>query len=299
MTFSKSSQSVSTDCSRESISPNLSRQSSANEQDQKVPVFKGSLVIENYDFHEQLGKGAFGTVIRATRKSDNLPVAVKIIRNCPHAEREADLCSQLHHQYIAKLFEIYVSEDYIFLVQELCEERLAGLVGSLTTEDVLTIGRQLAEGLKYIHSQGVIHRDLKPDNLMINRVNGKLCVKIIDFGLSTRQDRQASISTAVGTNYFMAPEVITNQYSTQADMWSLGVVLLTLIKGTIPFVSQDPRELFQEIVNFRPELLRLDPQVPSILKAPLFELLQPNQTLRTTAPALLQLLEMVQGHSCE
>lgn len=106
----------------------------------------------------------------------------------------------------------------------------------------------LLEALIYIHSHDIIHRDIKPENIMFDKPNG--FVKMIDFGLATRV--QSEITSITGSPYYIAPEVIKKCYSSQCDIWSLGVVLYQIMTGNMPFVGNTQTALFNAIKNKHP-----------------------------------------------
>ena len=91
--------------------------------------------------------------------------------------------------------------------------------------------KELFSAINHCHAQGIIHRDIKPENIMINDAD---TVRLIDFGLS-KASKKRNLSTIAGTPYYMAPEVLQGSYSTKADIWSLGVLLYTLVSGYLPF----------------------------------------------------------------
>lgn len=92
-----------------------------------------------------------------------------------------------------------------------------------------------------MHSQGVVHRDIKPENIMIS-MDGE--IKLIDFGLSKRQDGNNKLKTIAGTPYYMAPEVLNGVYDSKVDIWSLGVLLYVFMSGYLPFQGDKKHEVF-------------------------------------------------------
>jgi calcium-dependent protein kinase len=100
------------------------------------------------------------------------------------------------------------------------------------------------QAVTHCHENNVIHRDIKPENIMITHTNQ---VKLIDFGLSTIVRDHQHKSDVSGTPYYMAPEVLNQDYTEKADMWSIGVLLYTLVSGYLPFQGKDSHELFSRI----------------------------------------------------
>ena len=106
--------------------------------------------------------------------------------------------------------------------------------------------RKLFSALNHMHTQGVIHRDIKPENIMLTQ-NDEL--KLIDFGLSQRQEGNKMMKTIAGTPYYMAPEVLDGHYDSKCDIWSLGVLLYVFMSGYLPFQGSSRNEVFYKISN--------------------------------------------------
>ena len=104
--------------------------------------------------------------------------------------------------------------------------------------------KSLFQAINHCHAQNIVHRDIKPDNIMITANN---TVRLIDFGLSKASKGNKQLQTVAGTPYYMAPEVLEGSYSKQADIWSLGVLLYTLISGYLPFQGSNAAEVFRKI----------------------------------------------------
>ena len=98
--------------------------------------------------------------------------------------------------------------------------------------------------IEYLHSKDIVYRDIKPENIMITESGS---VRLIDFGLSKASKTNRNLTTVAGTPYYMAPEVLEGNYSSQADIWSLGVLLYTLVSGYLPFQGQTSAEVFRKI----------------------------------------------------
>ena len=103
--------------------------------------------------------------------------------------------------------------------------------------------KALFQAINHCHAQGVIHRDIKPENIMITSSGS---VRLIDFGLS-KAAQQKRLTTVAGTPYYMAPEVLDSDYGQKADIWSLGVLLYTLVSGYLPFQGSSSAEVFRKI----------------------------------------------------
>ena len=104
--------------------------------------------------------------------------------------------------------------------------------------------RSLFSAINHCHAVNIVHRDIKPDNIMITENN---TVRLIDFGLSKANKNGQSLHTVAGTPYYMAPEVLEGSYTSKADIWSLGVLLYTLVSGYLPFQGNNAAEVFRKI----------------------------------------------------
>lgn len=191
-----------------------------------------------------LGVGAFGRVFMTTNRHDkNLKVAIKVLdkhklkENIDCIIEEVAILNKLDHPNIVKYFETYDDNKYIYLVMEYVSGQQ--LFDKITQQENQTFGEReaadymekLFQAINHCHAQGVIHRDIKPENIMITDQGS---VRLIDFGLS-RASKTKNLTDMAGTPYYMAPEVLQGSYQAQADIWSLGVLLYTLVSGYLPF----------------------------------------------------------------
>lgn len=239
-----------------------------------------------YEIVSRIGAGGMGEVFRASDTRLQRDVAIKKLpagfadnpRLKLRFQREAKLISQLTHPHICTLYD--VGEDY--LVMELLEgqslaDRLAR--GALPLSDVLRYGAQIAEALDRAHRAGVVHRDLKPGNIMIT----KLGAKLLDFGLARDQDsglgpHTSAVATAhkplteegtiLGTYQYMAPEQLEGiGADARSDLWALGCVLYEMATGKRAFERNSKTSLIAAIVKENPPPLRtLQPLTPPPLE---------------------------------
>jgi len=214
-------------------------------------------ITKDYTIGDQLGQpGQFGVAKSCVRKSDGQKFAVKIIDKSKFigTEHEGEMFSDmraevevmrtLEHENIIKLYEVYENKFELYLVQELCTggelfDKITEL-GTYSEADAAGVLVQIFRGVSHMHSKGIAHCDLKPDNFLFHE-SGKL--KIIDFGMSKRVPRgyRTSLSALCGTPYYTAPEVIKGQYHRAADCWSVGVVMFVMLFGYPPFYA-DPQK---------------------------------------------------------
>jgi serine/threonine protein kinase len=209
----------------------------------------------NYDLIRPIDTGGMGEVYLAHQRSAfGRPVAIKIIRSdlvhdmTARARflREAEVSAHLKHEHILPLFEFGEDQGRLFLVTPYIEggtlaRRLRS--GSLSLLEVRQLFVPLVQAVAYIHRRGVIHRDLKPTNILLDEQDGQVYVRLIDFGIATMQGNEASppLTTAgneVGTIAYMAPERLNGIAAPSNDIFSLGVILHQMLTGNLPMGDQ-------------------------------------------------------------
>jgi calcium-dependent protein kinase len=127
-------------------------------------------------------------------------------------------------------------------------------------EDAAYIVKQLLSAIMYCHSRGVVHRDIKPENILIDSMtaDGKIDIKLIDFGAALFIPPDTKISERSGTPYYIAPEVLSGKYNEKCDIWSIGVILFILLSGTPPFNGFTDEEIMDNVkkgsYNFKSKL---------------------------------------------
>ncbi|KAL5701314.1 non-specific serine/threonine protein kinase [Ranunculus cassubicifolius] len=188
---------------------------------------------------EILGKGSFGSVRVCIDRKTGARFACKTILKSSmeedafvHQEREILKYLSGSHPGIVNLKDFYEDSKSFYLVMELCtggqlEE------GRVTEHDAANWMKGIMSALKYCHAMGVVHRDLKPQNILFTESG---TVKLVDFGLATRISRDEKLFVRVGTPQYVAPEILNfKNYSDKVDVWSAGVILYNLLSGTKPF----------------------------------------------------------------
>ena len=211
----------------------------------------GTLLARRYHLIAAMAEGGVGRVYRARDQLLDREVAVKVLRPEVAAtatardrfHREARAAATLSHRHVAALYDYGEDGDTPFLVMECIRgETLAQRLssGSLPLADALRLGAEVADALAHAHARGVIHRDVKPANVML-AADGS--VKVTDFGTARFMGEPAvtATGTVVGTPSYLAPELVTGgPVGPATDLYSLGAVLYEMLEGRPPFVDHDP-----------------------------------------------------------
>ena len=221
-------------------------------------------VEKSYEFIKELGKGSYGQVFRCQNKINGNVYACKKmskkkIKNKDQFKTEINLLRATDHPNIIKLYEIYEDNKYIYLIMEECSggeffdslAKRAKEKKMYTEKECAKIFKQILEAVNYLHAHGVCHRDLKPENILFSNIADDSCLKLIDFGLSKVIDGDKNLKGAVGTTFYMAPEVITGNYNEKCDIWACGVILYIMLCGKPPFYSQNEEELKKNICSMK------------------------------------------------
>ncbi|XP_071471374.1 myosin light chain kinase, smooth muscle isoform X5 [Marmota flaviventris] len=203
-----------------------------------VTVNTEQKVSDFYDIEERLGSGKFGQVFRLVEKKTGKIWAGKFFKAYSAKEKEnirqeISIMNCLHHPKLVQCVDAFEEKANIVMVLEIVSggelfERIIDEDFELTERECIKYMRQISEGVEYIHKQGIVHLDLKPENIMcVNKTGTK--IKLIDFGLARRLENAGSLKVLFGTPEFVAPEVINYEpigYAT--DMWSIGVICYIL-----------------------------------------------------------------------
>ncbi|PYO27109.1 MAG: hypothetical protein DMD73_10540 [Gemmatimonadetes bacterium] len=220
-----------------------------------------------YDLERLLGQGGFAWVFRG-RELDGTPVAVKVLMpryaGDPQFERrfrnEAETAAQLKHPNIIRIRFVARSGNYVYFGMDLCADSLAARLereGPLPEADILRITGDVAQGLRFAHDQGVIHRDLKPDNILLHSDGSAV---ISDFGIARALSgyvASTGVNMTIGTPQYLSPEQAQGRpLDARLDFYALGVTLFKAATGEVPFSSSDWFELARMHVEDAPPSLR-------------------------------------------
>ncbi|MCC5787507.1 MAG: serine/threonine protein kinase [Phycisphaerales bacterium] len=234
--------------------------------------------IGPYILRDALGRGGFGEVWRAERRSPNMTVAVKVVRrdkvdanSLARFSAECQALAMLDHPFIARIHEAGVTEtgspylamEYIHGVplREFCDREMLGI------DERLAIVAKLCDAVHHAHTQGIIHRDLKPDNILVSiHEGGEATPKVVDFGIAKAVNKNTRLSdvtitqdlhTTIGTPLYMSPEQLESTQAgvdTRTDIFALGVVLYELLAGVLPMTpGHGTRGGLDELLRFARE----------------------------------------------
>jgi len=219
-------------------------------------------LFDNYEIIDELGKGQFGEVKLGVDTKTNEKIAVKIInkkkmkeKEIELVQREIDIMKLSKHPNIITFIDHFENSEYIFIVMEYLRygtlQEYIKKTKNISEEICSNIIFQIAIALKYLHDFGIIHRDIKPDNIMISTNYNKekdFKIKITDFGLSKILSPLETTTEGYGTLIFVAPEILTRSpYNRSIDIWSLGIVTYFLTSHMYPFSNQ--KNLIEKIIN--------------------------------------------------
>ncbi|CAF1066600.1 unnamed protein product [Brachionus calyciflorus] len=213
-----------------------------------------------FDFVKVLGKGTYGKVKLANDKRTGKQVAIKIIhknrienkQDLARVRREIEFMSRLNHPHIVKILEVYESSEKIILVMENASggELYDYLNERKRVSEVEARGifRQIVSAVHFLHKNRIVHRDLKLENILIDS-NGD--IKLADFGLSNNWSPNNLLYTFCGSPLYASPEIVNGfpYFGPEVDCWSLGVLLYTLVYGSMPFQGGDYNRLVKQITE--------------------------------------------------
>lgn len=232
-----------------------------------------------YELGEEVGRGHFGYTCKAKFKKGELKgqeVAVKVIPKAKmttaiaieDVRREVKILRALTgHNNLVQFYDAYEDPDNVYVVMELCEggellDRILSRGGKYTEEEAKAVMIQILNVVAFCHLQGVVHRDLKPENFLFTSKDENSNLKAIDFGLSDFVKPDERLNDIVGSAYYVAPEVLHRSYSTEADVWSIGVIAYILLCGSRPFWARTESGIFRAVLKANPSFE--EPPWPSL-----------------------------------
>ena len=274
---------------------------------------------KKYEILSKLGSGSFGSVYLARNKYTNEKVAMKQIKKSSanllsdgEITDEIEILKNLDHPDIVRIIESFNTKNSYILITEYCEggELFDQVKNQLSETQIAVIFKQVLSGLAYLHSNNIVHRDLKLENILIHEIEKSkqtgedlFNIKIIDFGTARIFDKSKNPQSIVGSSYYIAPEVLRQKYNKECDLWSVGVILYMFIVGHAPFdgcdddeittniqrgvyrkndrrwikASKEVKDLIQKLLTYRPSqrLTAIQAEAKSAIK--LFKLVNENK----------------------
>mmetsp|Transcript_72159 Transcript_72159/g.207200 ORF Transcript_72159/g.207200 Transcript_72159/m.207200 type:complete len:377 (+) Transcript_72159:48-1178(+) len=257
----------------------MSRDEEPQQADESLSSRLGSAPSQRFDelynMGVRIGNGGYGVVNKAMCKRTGAAVAVKLVR-IPDSKGKADITCEsehlceLHHPYVLKLHSVFVQRDChletsIFMVTEFCAggdliqfcdawtwaqtKRDKSFDGGLPTPTCVRLMSQMLKAIAHVHSQCVVHRDIKPDNFLMVEDTMQSSLKLADFGLACRIGTSCKLSKACGTLKYAAPEMLVGEsYDHKVDIWSLGVTCFEMCTGRLPFAKQNDYKAYTQNV---------------------------------------------------
>lgn len=235
--------------------------------DQNDIHFDGFSTIRNFHseykvLKDSIGSGLFGEVRICHQLSTNKVFAVKIISkaglpsDCVKKKQvsvQVKIMQNLEHPCIVKILDFFEDACSFYLVMEYVKgpDLLAKLeeCGRFNEKEAAKVMKQILSALAYMHTQNIVHRDIKCDNILLEPNEGKPIVKLIDFDTVTKLNHSKKIKGVYGTVYYMAPELIEGLYNEKCDVWSSGIVLYSMITKTFPYGGGCDEIIMRNILN--------------------------------------------------
>lgn len=279
----------------------------------------GTTLDGKYRLDEPLGRGGFGVVFRGHHLPLDRPVAVKVFRPSPGNDsgrelqrflREGATVARMDHPNAVRVFDSGVSDSGIaYMVMELLHGRTLGREvadrGPLAVKRAARIAAVVADVLAAAHRVGILHRDIKPDNIFLQTADGRETVKVLDFGIAklygpTRPEvtRFTVTGAQVGTPAYVAPELMSaDETDGRSDVYSLGVLMYRALTGVLPWTDQ---QMNGALVGMAPQLPRdlgqFRSDVPPLLESILIRTLAWNPHHRPTAAELAEQLRTIEAN---
>jgi calcium-dependent protein kinase len=246
----------------------LKKNKNFNEQSD-IKVFKEGMIKINgepitnyYLIISDLGSGSYGMVKKVKHKKLNEERAMKIVKKKAESSiNEIEILKKISHPNIISIYEIFEDSKNFYIMSELLEggelfEEITNR-GSFSEIDGAKIMKQLLSSVNYLHNQHIVHRDLKPENvMMVGRNNVNFEIKLIDFGTAKIMDpKDEKLTKFIGTSYYIAPEVLAENYDEKCDIWSAGVILYILFCGYPPFNGASNLDIYHAIKYSSPSFV--------------------------------------------
>ena len=275
------------------------------EQQQNIynyPIMSVSLLNDRYELHQTLGRGGMGAVYRAHDRVLKRDVAVKVVstelldtQGTTRLLEEAQAAARLNHPNIVAIYDAGEDDGTPFIIMELVEGATLAGKRPEQLEDILAVSIQICAALAHAHAAGIIHRDIKPDNVLVSEKTGFRQVRLMDFGLATSvENRLTTEGGFAGTLGYVSPEqALGHEVGPAADLYSFGVLLYELLTGRLPFEADDAFAIITQHLHAPvvPPRAR-DDSIPSTLDTLVLRLLKKQPEERpASAQEVIAILE--------
>ena len=262
----------------------------------------GTLLAERYLISQRLGHGGFGSVYRARDERLHRDVAVKVLHDGAQGAhddllQEARACTAIDHPNVVLLLDVEDGDPPFLVFEHVNGMTLAEMLrarGHLTERDAAAVATQILAGLEAAHGVGIVHRDVKPANILITAA---LRLKIADFGIALRASDAPTRNQPPGTAYYLAPELTTlgTRATPQTDIYAVGVTLFQLLTGELPFDGETAWHVAEQVQTHDvPSIRNLRPEVSIEMQAIVEWALDkdPDARIQTCAKFLAKLGEL-------
>ena len=215
--------------------------------------------MEKYQIINKIQEGGFGVVYKVQDIEKKLLYAMKIMENKSNHIYKIEILNHMKcndHPNVCKIIETFTDMKKSYIVLELCKTDLFDFINKITFKQLILWIKQISSGIDYIHSNDIVHSDIKMENILID---DKENIKITDFGLSMKLNIINTIRS--GTSQYFSPEMLNNNWKATKyiDYWALGILIYDFINSKTPFYNKNKRIMFHNIKNIIWDKTILDP----------------------------------------
>src|SRR5256885_9127790 len=257
------------------------------------------LILGRYRPVRPLGSGGMGHVWLARDEENGLDVALKMVgregKSAARAERESNAAAPLRHRHCQRIYALARDPGHVYIAYEYVPGRTmrqALAAGELDDRAAVEVAVQVLEALAHAHGRGIVHRDVKPSNVLLAE-GGPVDIRLLDFGLAQMAefDTLTAIGDVPGTLGYVSPERLLGRPATEAaDVWAVGVMLWEVLTGHHPFRTDSAGETSSRIQAGAPPLGTVRPDLPAALQRAVTSALAPNPARRPSARRFADLL---------
>ena len=229
------------------------------------------MFLDDYTFIRQISKGAFGSIYLVTK--DEKDYSMKIIKKKQNIYKQLqreiyinEFLSTHKHKNIIDIYEVYETGDKVYIVMEYIDEKINHMYNnykypSIIDNEVRKVNyiKQVIEGVGFLHKHGIVHRDIKFENILIDKIED-FTIKIIDFGLSVFLCKGEQAKEGCGTLIYSSPEIVLQvPYNYQVDLWSIGIISYVLNYNTFPITHFKEKEYLSNLSLLQQNLDKISP----------------------------------------